>query len=113
MVLKITKGEKFIPKYNGNDKAKDPIAFNIHYLLPGEREEVYYSAKASENGVRFNLKTAFTNGVDSIENLQLEVDGKTVDIKTVNDFLAYPLPLELYSEVAYRIINTMGVDVPS
>ena len=115
-MIRIATGEKFIPKWNGNDNAEKPIVFNVKYLTPDEREQVniiYVPYKSGKRGVslKTDLREAFLCGVKSIENLTVEIDGKEVEIKTAEEFLKYPMPEELYQEVAVRIKETSGIDI--
>jgi hypothetical protein len=115
-LIRIATGEKFIPKWNGNDKSDKPIMFALKYLTADEREQVniiYVPFKSGKRGVslKTDLREAFICGVKSIENLTAEIDGKEVEIKTPEDFLKYPMPEELYQEVAVRIKETSGVDI--
>ena len=48
-------------------------------------------------------------GVQSIDNLSIELDGVVKEIKTPEEFLKYPLPELLYQEVALRIKETSGI----
>lgn len=115
-MIRIATGERFVPKWNGNDKAEKPIVFQIHYLTADEREQVnviYVPVKTNRRGVslKTDLKDAFLLGVKSIDNLTVEVDGKAFEVKTAEDFFKYPMPEELYQEVAVHIKDTSGIDI--
>lgn len=113
-MIRIATGEKFIPKYQtGADDGK-PYTFNLHYLTPDEREQaniIYVPVGATKRGVsiKTDLRQAFLSGVKSIENITVEVDGAEVPILTAEDFLKYPMPEELYQEVALRVKETTGI----
>jgi len=115
-MIKISTGETYIPTWNGNDKAEKPIRVKIKYLNAEDREQceqLWLSNKVTKRGVytKPDLSEYFKRGVVEFENLSVEVDGKPVDIKTVSDYLAYPLPVELYQEIAFHIRDTSGVDI--
>ena len=115
-MLHIATGEKFIPKYQEGAEDGRPYTFHLHYLTPDEREQVnviYVPYKGTKRGVsvKTDLKECFILGVESIDNLSIEVDGKTIEIKTAQDFIAYPLPEELYQEVALQVKNTSGINL--
>jgi hypothetical protein len=118
MVLHIARGEKFIPKWNGNETSDKPITFHLKYLTPDEREQVlgyFVSSKASKKGVtvKTDMREAFMLGVEKIDNLSIVIDGVEKAIATAEDFLKHALPYELYIEVATRVKDTSGIDVPS
>ena len=113
-MIRIATGEKFIPQFQDGAEDGKPYTFNLHYLTPDEREQVniiYVPVKASKRGVsiKSDLKEAFLMGVQSIDNLSIELDGVVKEIKTPEEFLKYPLPELLYQEVALRIKETSGI----
>jgi hypothetical protein len=115
-MIKIATGEKFIPQWNGNDKSDKPITFNLHYLTADEREQVsiiYVPFKVGKRGasIKTDMREAFLCGVKSIDNFTVEVDGKEVEIKTAEEFLKYPMPEDLYQEVAVRIKEASGIEL--
>lgn len=115
-MFKVSTGEVFIPEYQiGADDGK-PYTFHLHYLTPDEREQasqIYVPFKGTRRSVsvKTDLRSCFTLGVKLIENVSIEVDGKIIEIKTAEDFLKYPMPDELYQEVALRINKTSGIEV--
>jgi len=116
MKLHLSRGETYIPKWNGNDKAEAPVRFKLHYLTPDEREQcdtIYVPVGESRRGVKVktDYRQAFMLGVEAIENLTIEIDGADVEIKTAADFLKYAMPQELYLEVALRVKETSGVEL--
>lgn len=116
MKLHIARGEKFIPKWNGNDATENPITFHLHYLTPDEREQcavIYVPVGDTKKGVKVktDFRELFVLGVEKIENLSIDVDGTEVKIETAKDFLKYPMPEELYQEVAVRVKTSLGVEL--
>lgn len=115
-MIKITTGETFTPTWNDNDKAANPVRVKIKYLNAEDREQceqLWLSNKVTKRGVytKMDLSEYFKRGVVEFENLTVEVDEKPVVIKTVSDFLAYPLPVELYQEIAFHIRDTSGINI--
>lgn len=88
MDVNITEGERFIPELYGNEKASEPVAFNLKYLTVTEQDEMEYWEVISSKGSKVTMKThwpdVFRRGVTSVENLK--VNGK--EIKTAEEFLA-------------------------
>ena len=115
-MFKIATGETFIPEYQNGAEASKPYTFKLHYLTPDEREQannIYVPYKGTKRSatIKTDLRACFSLGVESIENVSIEVDGKIIEIKTAEDFLRFPMPEELYQEVALRVYKTSGIEV--
>jgi len=94
----------FIPAWNGNATATDPVIFHCRYLSASEwgryiQKEVVADGERAKVILTYKDREIFEASVISIENL--EVNGKP--IKTAKDFLGVPLS-DLYQEVVNGLI---------
>ena len=116
MVISIAEKEVYIPKTNGNDKADEPIVFNLRFLTVEEQTEMeyfQYSQSGTKSSPSLRVKTdnkyIFSRGVESIEGLKVGLK----DIDTAEKFLAVRGPKwmgEMVSEVSLHHNNSMEID---
>lgn len=111
-MLKIATGEVFEFSYQEGAEPGKPYRVHLKFLTPSERDDaldILQKCKSGESTV--SLVPILRMGVEKFENLSPEIDGKIVQIETVDDFLKYPLPHELYNESISRIMVKKGLEV--
>ena len=116
MTINICDRETYIPPVNGNEKADEPVKFNLRFLTVEEQTEMEYfiysqSGTKSSPSVRarFDAKYIFSRGVESIEGLK--VGDKP--ITTADELLAIRGPKwmgEMVKDVALHLRNVMEID---
>jgi hypothetical protein len=108
-MLRIATGEVFEPKFQLGSEHGKPYRFHLHYLLPDERDRAIQIYSQYREGVNEgSLASIFKMGVLEIENFPIEVEGKTIECTTADEFLKYPTPHALYQEVVLEIISKTG-----
>jgi hypothetical protein len=111
-MLRIATGEVFESKFQDGAAEGKPYKVHLHFLTPEERDlatGLWIEYQGGNSKVSF--APVFKMGVKRFENLLVEIDGKEISIETPDDFLKYPFPQELYSEIAARIMLTKGLTV--
>ncbi len=112
MEVRIKRTEDFTPKWNDNEKNKDPIVFHLRYLSTGEKDECYetkptkYSPKTkkftSGEIVQHDNKM-FRYATMEIDNLEVNDGSNTTKITTPEGLLRQPGFQMLYYEVVGHI----------
>ena len=97
MDIKIRRTEEFVPKWNKNDKDKNPIVFKLKYLTVSEHEDCrsltpikldINGKKVSGGELIADPKKIFSYSVMEITNLTtIDEDDKKVDIRSAEDML--------------------------
>lgn len=105
MKFTLKREEEFVPKWNGNQEADEPIRFLCKHLSIVDREDLI-KVSFGEDGkplTKLDFLRAFKSGVKHIDNLI--VDGKAIE--TVVDYLSLPGPgfSTLMQEVGSHIIS--------
>jgi len=118
--------ERFIPTCGGNDKADDPVVFVIRFPTTREREDLKEwqssvdlldvdGAGKAPPKMRYIVKhvkhRALKMCVDSIEGLEVEIDGMLKRIEKADDFIGLPFFDDMADEVADHIVNSKGREV--
>ena len=104
MKFTIAREEEFVPKWNENDKAEEPIKFILKNLNTVEREGLT-SVDFSDDGkphIKIDFIRACRIGIRKIENLIVENKA----IEKAQDFLDCPVPgfSELAREVGSHVV---------
>jgi len=98
----VTKDKEYIPEWNGNKEAAEPIVFTLRYLTNAQRSECF-KTQANARGDVFvepdNVRLVKL-GVKKIESFS--VNGKAIE--TVRDFLEVSGFDGLFSEVATQVL---------
>ena len=108
MKFTLARETEYTPKWNGNDKAEEPIVFGLRYLNTPERDSVLSPAFGPDGKpiVKPDYQRAFNLGVVSIRGLT--VDAKPITAR--KEFLELPGFYELFLEVASQILLMNAVD---
>lgn len=102
MKFTIAREIEFIPEWNGNAKADQPIRVTLKYLTGPERDQILdLSFDASGKVlVRTNFEKACRLGIKRFDDFM--VDGKA--IVTADEFLKTPGFEDLYREIGGKIM---------
>ena len=103
MKFTIDREVEFVPEWNENRKADEPIKFTLKYLTGPERDDIVNLAFDAEGkvSVKPNFVKACKVGIKKIEGLT--VDGK--QITTADEFLKIPGFDDLYHELGNQIMT--------
>lgn len=99
----LEKDYEYIPTWDDNDNAEEPIKFVLRYLTDTERSRGanYNVSVAGELNANPDMDYMIKHGVVEIQTFI--VNGR--EIKTANDFLKLGGFLGLYAEVAMEIFS--------
>lgn len=109
MKLTLSRKTTYIPEWNGNrDLPEDQqIKVRYRYLTTEERND--FIAYAGDRSIASIAKDIFKSQVDSIENLEIEIEKETVENPTPDQLLGMPDLYPLFSEVSSEIISASAI----
>jgi len=116
MVIEVKNKDVFIPKYNGNDKLPDSEQIKVfhRFLLPGERKKYIYTKPMILDKMtgKLNPSVDFVQDekgiaqaiITGFENLKISIDGKELEIKTVDEIYTHDVPSTLVAEIESHML---------
>lgn len=123
MKIKVKKTDSYIPKWNDNDKEKDPMTVHFRFLTAGERgefvgvEPVKFHDGEPEITVKQDNSGLAKKMITRIENFEMEVGTKKVLIDDVTKlYETEGIPAVLIKEIegalstASAVVDTSPLD---
>ena len=118
MKVVLERRTEYVPEWSGNRDAEKPVTFVVRYLTTSERHRyagqralqgILEQAQSGNGGsadLDIDFEGMFRASVESIRNLEVEIDGNVQQITTPDQLLDLPSMNALFFEVAMWIATS-------